>query len=135
MLDTALKAVEAVQATRPVAGKTTGAAAAAAPGADDARLRALASLYHTQFKDEPQYPPDVAGSGDNAAREKWIEDQLLPLYAPSATQRDELGMARAQAVQSAVLGNAELKPERVFLTNQVSGGGPDGSVRMELKLE
>ena len=50
-------------------------------------------------------------------------------------QRDALGQARAQAVQAAVLANAELKPERVFLTNQISGGGPDGSVRMELKLE
>jgi hypothetical protein len=145
VLDTALKAVEAVQATRPAGGAKAGSAAsgkaaaeaasAAAPGADDAGLRALASLYHTQFRDDPVYPPEIASGADNAARSSWIEQQLLPRYAPSATQRDQLGTARAQAVQAAVLANPELTPERVFLVNQVSGGGPDGSVRMELKLE
>ena len=69
------------------------------------------------------------------ARAGWIEQQLLPRYASSQAQRDEIGLARAQAVQSAVLANSELKPERVFLTERVSGGGPEGSVRMELKLE
>jgi hypothetical protein len=132
VLDNALKAVTAVQSAKP-AGKGPGVAAAGA--ADSARLRALASLYHTMFKDDPEYPPDIASGADNAAREQWIEEQLLPRYAPSAAQRDELGLARAQVVQSAVLANTELKPERVFLTNQVSGGGADGSVRMELKLE
>jgi hypothetical protein len=42
---------------------------------------------------------------------------------------------RAQAVQSAMLANTDLKSDRVFLVNQVSGGGLDGKVRMELKLE
>ena len=63
------------------------------------------------------------------------EQQLLPQFAPSGAQREALGLARAQAVQQAVLANSELKPERVFLVNQQSGGGPEGSVRMELKLE
>jgi hypothetical protein len=145
VLETALKAVEAVQATRPAGDAKAGTAAtgkagtaavsAAAPGIDDARLRALASLYHTQFHDDPVYPPEIATGSDGSARASWIEQQLLPRYAPSATQRDELGTERAQAVQAAVLSNPELTPERVFLINQVSGGGPDGSVRMELKLE
>lgn len=124
VLDNALKAVEGIESGKRNAGS-----------ADDVRLRALESLYHTTFRADPDYPPDIAAGTDSPARSKWLEEQLLPQYAPSATQRDELGLARAQAVQSAVLANQELKPERVFLTNQVSGGGPAGSVRMELKLE
>jgi hypothetical protein len=108
--------------------------AAAAPAA--VRLAALAALYRAQFKAEPEYPPETtSGSDPDVDRVTWLETQLLPQFAPSAAQRDALAQARAQAVQAAVLANAELKPERVFLTNQVSGGGPEGSVRMELKLE
>lgn len=124
VLDTALKAEQAVESGKGVAGTP-----------DDVRLRALVALYHTSFRAEPEYPAEIAGNPDKAARAQWLEEQLLPHYAPSATQRDELGRARAEAVQSAVLANPELKPERVFLTNQASGGGPPGSVRMELKLE
>jgi hypothetical protein len=108
--------------------------AAAAPAT--VRLAALAALYRAQFKAEPEYPPETrSGSDPDVDRVTWLETQLLPQFAPSAAQRDALAQARAQAVQAAVLANAELKPERVFLTNQVSGGGPEGSVRMELKLE
>jgi hypothetical protein len=108
--------------------------AAAAPAT--VRLAALAALYRAQFTAEPEYPPETtSGSDPDVDRVTWLETQLLPQFAPSAAQRDALAQARAQAVQAAVLANAELKPERVFLTNQVSGGGPEGSVRMELKLE
>ena len=108
-------------ATAGASGETTGASAAT-------RLPALVALYRTQFKSDPQYPPDA----DKLA---WLQQQLLPQFAPSQADRDALGLARAQAVQSSVLANAELKSERVFLVNQVSGGGLDGKVRMELKLE
>jgi Domain of Unknown Function (DUF748) len=116
------------------------AAATAAPAAgvttDAARLPALAALYRAQFHADPEYPPETAaGANADGDRAAWLENQLLPQFAPSPTQRDALSQARAQAVQAAVLANTELKPERVFLTNQVSGGGPDGFVRMELKLE
>lgn len=140
VLDNSLRAVEGLEGSNAAAGKGKpraggDAAAAAANPAEDARLRSLALLYRTQFKVDPEYPPEIAAGTDASARANWLEQQLLPRYAPSAAQRDELGLARAQAVQSAVLANSELKPERVFLTNQVSGGGPEGSVRMELKLE
>jgi hypothetical protein len=46
-----------------------------------------------------------------------------------------LAKARAEAVQSALLTNKDLPPERVFLTERVSNGGENGQVRMELKLE
>jgi uncharacterized protein DUF748 len=110
-------------------------AAAAAPEGSE-RLGKLVALYRSQFKADPQYPPESSSAADpDAARVAWLEQQLLPQFAPSATDRDALGQARAQAVQQAVLANAEVKPERVFLVNQVSGGGPEAQVRMELKLE
>jgi hypothetical protein len=122
---------------RARAAKPSPPAGAPAPGSTAAgRVPGLAALYRVRFHTEPQYPPETAGGTDpDADRAAWLEAQLLPQFAPSATARDALSQARAQAVQAAVLANAELKPERVFLTNQVSGGGPDGFVRMELKLE
>jgi hypothetical protein len=94
------------------------------------------ALYRSRFKAEPAYPPEATNGADaDASRIAWLEQQLLPQFAPSGAQREALGLARAQAVQQAVLANSELKPERVFLVNQQSGGGPEGSVRMELKLE
>jgi hypothetical protein len=47
-----------------------------------------------------------------------------------------LARARADAVQAAVLGNMEIMPERVFLTERESGkGAAAGAARMELTLQ
>ena len=138
-LHTAAAAPGTAARTRPAKAKASASASAntsATAARATARLAALAALYRAQFRAEPEYPPETtSGSDPDADRVTWLETQLLPQFAPSAAQRDALAQARAQAVQAAVLANAELKPERVFLTNQVSGGGPEGSVRMELKLE
>jgi len=148
-LEDALHGTEAapVAGSRPrgpkaktAAGTSAGTAASAtatagAPSAA-ARLPGLVTIYRAQFKADPVYPPETTGGADpEADKAAWLEQQLLPQFAPTTAQRDALGLARAQAVQSAVLANTELKPERVFLTNQVSGGGAPGTVRMELKLE
>ncbi|MFI4895213.1 MAG: DUF748 domain-containing protein [Steroidobacterales bacterium] len=114
---------------------TAARAATAAPAAAD-RLAKLAVLYRAQFTSDPEYPPETASAADpDADRVSWLEQQLLPQFAPNAQARDALGQARAQAVQQAVLANTALPPQRVFLVNQASGGGAEGAVRMELKLE
>jgi hypothetical protein len=134
-LHTAAAAPGTAARARPAKASVSASTSATAAPAT-VRLAALAALYRAQFKAEPEYPPETtSGSDPDVDRVTWLETQLLPQFAPSAAQRDALAQARAQAVQAAVLANAELKPERVFLTNQVSGGGPEGSVRMELKLE
>ena len=51
---------------------------------------------------------------------------------PEAVQ---LFVERAQAVQSAVLANTSVAPERVFITTERGASLNDGRVRMELKLE
>jgi len=103
----------------------------------DARLPGLLALYRTQFQADPEYPPDIAaGPPGDAARAAWLEQQLLPQFAPDDPQRAQLSRARAQAVQSGILGTDGVGAERVFLTDRVSGAsGTDGAVRMELKLQ
>ena len=140
-LDKALQVADAsgAAAARPRSPKSkTGAGASSeATGAPTAaQLPVLVALYRTQFKSDPVYPPETQGGADpDADKLAWLQQQLLPQFAPSQAERDALGLARAQAVQSAMLANTDLKSDRVFLVNQVSGGGLDGKVRMELKLE
>jgi hypothetical protein len=109
--------------------------ARSAPG--DARLAALLALYRAQFRTEPEYAAEVAaGPTGDPARASWLEQQLLPQYAPGTEQLEELGRARAQAVQSGILGTEGLGADRVFLTDRTSGAnGAEGAVRMELKLQ
>jgi hypothetical protein len=104
------------------------------------RLAALAALYRQKFQSDPVYPADSGGAGaagqdTEAARIAWLEQELLPQFKPTRDQRDGLGRARAEAAQAALLANQELPPERVFLTERESGGGADGQVRMEMKLQ
>ena len=137
-LDAALQGADATAARAPSPkNKRRRRGRRHCPGASAAaRLPALAALYRAQFKSDPEYPPETQGGADpDADKLAWLQQQLLPQFAPSQADRDALGQARAEAVQSAVLANTELKSDRVFLVNQVSGGGIDGKVRMELKLQ
>jgi uncharacterized protein involved in outer membrane biogenesis len=77
----------------------------------------------------------AAAQDVDAAHIAWLEQELMQQYKPTRDQRDGLGRARAEAAQAALLANQELPPERVFLTERESGGGGDGQVRMELKLQ
>jgi hypothetical protein len=122
--------------------------AAQSPAQTAAQLHALAALYRQNFQTDPVYPAEVGGAaGDSAkpgspeaqaadaARSAWLQQQLLTRFAPTHEQRDALGQARAAAAQAALLTGQELPPERVFLTERESGGGGDGNVRMEMKLQ
>jgi hypothetical protein len=116
------------------------------------RLAALVALYRQKFQAEPVYPADAAGAkagdakaGDakagaanpdaDAARIAWLEQELLPQFKPTRDERVSLGRARAEAAQAALLANQELAAARVFLTERESGGGAEGQVRMEMKLQ
>jgi uncharacterized protein involved in outer membrane biogenesis len=120
---------------------STGAGSQPAP-----RLTALVALYRQKFQTEPVYPADSgaktgAAKADSvsqdpdAARIGWLEQELLSQFKPTPEQRESLGRTRAQAAQAALLANRELPPERVFLTERDSGGGLEGQVRMEMKLQ
>jgi Domain of Unknown Function (DUF748) len=156
--DVALEKAALEQALATAAAGGTGGkhkAARASSGAPPAspRLGALAALYRDKFQADPEYPADLgAGAGKkdgapaaatgtatgpdiDAARVAWLEHELLQQFTPTRDQREGLGRARAEAAQAALLANQELAPARVFLTERESGGGPDGQVRMEMKLQ
>ena len=111
-------------------------------GADEATLRRrlaqLESVYKTQVRQAPQYPPETKTKDgiDYAVRIRWIETELLKSVQPDQAQLDELARARAQAVQGALLTNTELDPQRVFITTDRKADVTSADkIRMEMKLE
>jgi len=100
------------------------------------RLTALEQLYQQQLGAAPVYAESAADADVVDIKTKFLEDALRPKFAASASQRDQLARARADAVQSALLGSGEVNPERVFLAERESGKTPvPDTVRMELRLE
>jgi hypothetical protein len=112
-------------------GSAAGGAAAATQGSAPP---ATAPETQGAAKADAAKPSGPAQDAD-AARAAWLEQELLLQFKPTRDQREALGRARAEAAQAALLANQELTPERVFLTDRESGGGPDGQVRMEMKLQ
>jgi hypothetical protein len=111
------------------AGKTPAGTVATQP---PSQMDALAMLYGRQFHAMPQYPADALS---DEQRTIWLEQQLLPQFAPARQQRDALGLARATAAQMSVLAGGQVAATRVFFTQRASGGGPAGEVRMQLQLQ
>jgi Domain of Unknown Function (DUF748) len=111
-------------------------------GSDEAALRKqltqLEALYKTANKIAPEYPAETQTDKniDWNARIAWIEERLLEGLQPDQPTLDALARQRAQAVQSTVLANTAVAPERLFITTERSASlASDGRVRMELKLE
>ncbi|HEX9472769.1 MAG TPA: DUF748 domain-containing protein [Steroidobacteraceae bacterium] len=129
---------QAINARLPAAPAGARGTPRAGPGAATVspRTRALAELYQATFGAPPAYPPPEPTESDlDAAHAAWLVQQLLPKFAASQAQRDALERGRAEAVQAAVMGNATVAAERIFLTERASGAGPPGAVRMDLKLQ
>ncbi len=102
------------------------------------RLTQLEALYKTSLKTAPEYPPETQTEKtiDWNARTDWIEARLLENMQPDPPTLETLARQRAQAVQSTVLANTAVAPERLFITTERSAAlASDGRVRMELKLE
>ena len=108
------------------------AAASGAEAQPPSRIAALGALYGQQFHAAPQYPADAVSDEQRTA---WLEQQLLPQFAPARQQRDALGLARANAAQMSVLAGGQVTATRVFFTQRASGDGPTDVVRMELQLQ
>jgi len=110
-------------------------------GTDEAalqkRLTQLEALYKTANKITPEYPAETQTDKtiDWNARTAWIEARLLEGMQPDQPTLEALARERAQAVQSAVLANTGVAPERVFITTERGASLSEERVRMELKLE
>jgi hypothetical protein len=102
------------------------------------RLTQLEALYKSSTQLAPQYPAETQGEDgiDWSARTVWLEARLLETLQPDSPALEALARQRAQAVQSAILANTAVAPERLFITTDRSAAlAADGRVRMELKLE
>jgi hypothetical protein len=101
------------------------------------RLAALAALYEQQMGAPPVYPmPEAADPDAVGSNIVFLERELRQKVSITQAAREALARARADAVQSVILGNVEVKPERVFLSERTSGKAPTAdAARMELSLE
>jgi len=109
---------------------------AAVPATTD-RMKALEQLYREQFQKAPDYPPAAGPAEETAlARRAYLETALLLRLTPDATALEQLSKDRARAVQSALLANPGIDPERIFITTGHDAAPVEqNSVRMALKLK
>ncbi|MGH6998176.1 MAG: DUF748 domain-containing protein, partial [Phenylobacterium sp.] len=116
-------------------GKKASAAAAQDALADPKTHRAiLEALYRQQLgvKPEPPKTEDKAQALD--AEIAWLEDKLRGQITVSDEDLRQLGKARAEAVQAALLDDGQINAARVFITAQSVSDAKDGPVRMTLSL-
>lgn len=111
--------------------KANAAAARAALAEPNTRQVILEDLYRQQFAAKPE-PPKT--EGDKATGIAWLESQLRGRVVVSDEDLRQLGKARAEAVQTALLGDGQINAARVFITAQSVSDAKDGPVRMTLSL-
>ena len=117
-----------------------------APGAADAALanprtrRAiLEDLYRKQFGAKPEVPKPPASTGgpkpdaDQAAI-AWLEEKLRAHVAVTDQELQQLARARAEAVQTVLLGDGKIDASRVFVITQPPLDATTAPVRMTLSL-
>ena len=112
-------------------------ASADAQPSKEERFAALAALYEQQMGAPPVYPmPEATDADVVGSNTAFLERELRQKISLTQAARESLARARADAVQSAILDNLEVKPERVFRSERQSGKAPMGdAARMELSLE
>jgi uncharacterized protein involved in outer membrane biogenesis len=123
--------------------KTDPAAFAVLPA--DEQIDTLEKLFRQQLGRKPEIPDPEAAPDEATRKEKrglrdqaalaWLRTQLLAHYQPTATELEELGRARASAIQDALLAGGALDPTRVFITAAKGPSLHEGNVRLELALE
>lgn len=132
-IDGAALAQQALDARMPVAAEGDDAEKTLS-----ARLDALETLYRELFDQRPDYPETIGElerDARPAARVTYLEPLLLKRLQPEAQALTMLAVARARAVQSAILSDTGVDAERTFLTRrEAAGRGEAGAVRMELSL-
>ena len=119
------------------------------------QLRELTAVYRARIGKRPHFPPDLpleptAAAGPahpgtppppdkRLARERsevhWLREQLRPSVRPDPGTLAALGLARAQAVQDAMLAHGALGPKRVFLTTGEAGEPRNGHIRLKLRMK
>jgi uncharacterized protein involved in outer membrane biogenesis len=108
------------------------------PKDDEDRLDALVDLHKQRLGTDVEFPDDKGAekAARTTARIAFVESALLRSLKPDTPAMETLAAERARAVQTVLLAQPDLAPERVFLTSRTGGIKDDGGrVRMELKLQ
>jgi hypothetical protein len=107
------------------------AAQKAKPGAASSRLSLLHTLYVSDVGGEPKYPDGVKG---DAQRSDYLEGEVRKHIEVTDTELQDLGQQRALTLQSALLTDTQLEPERVFLVQSDKAKLEGSAVRLEMTL-
>ncbi len=110
------------------------------------RLDVLAALYQRlsgaapQFPQAPEPAPDLPRKERKAlelqARLAWLEAECRKRLVATPGELGQLGQARGEAIERALLADTGLAPERVFLTRTGKvAPGPEGAIRLELAVK
>jgi hypothetical protein len=101
----------------------------------EAALKKTTGVAVTYPASDPALPkPDAAAQLD--AKLNYLRQELLKSLKPDTSALDALARQRANAVQAAVLSNAAVAAQRVFLTNeQAKKSAGAAAIRMEMQLE
>lgn len=113
--------------------------------AADDQVDLLRDLYRQQFGKRPKIPdaPDPPEDADRAERRSlrdahdadWLASELRPRFAPDEAEVSALALARAAAIQEALLAEGGMDPARVFVSNVTPLAAREGQVSIELALE
>jgi len=111
----------------------------------DEQVDLLRDLYRQQFGQRPKIPdapepPETADRGErrslrDAHDSAWLAAELRPRYAPDEADVAALALARAAAIQDALLTSGAMDPARVFVGSVTLLAAREGRVSIELALD
>jgi len=113
--------------------------------APDQKIEVLKAMLQQQTGSPPQIPPPPAPPAGTSRKDAkaaqqsaaidYLQKETRSHATPGQTDLDQLGEARAEAIQKALLADTGLDPKRVFLVKGGKVTAADGKVRFELGLE
>jgi hypothetical protein len=102
------------------------------------QLDLLSRLYVKDLGMDPKYPDAVSGmkvkSELTAAKIKFLDQAIRGHIVIGDAELQTLGQQRAVALQTVLLADTQVPPERVFLVANDKASVKDGFVRLELSL-
>ena len=113
--------------------------------APEQKIAVLTAMLQQQTGSPPQIPPPSpppagtsrkdAKAAQQTAAIDYLQKETHSHLAPGQSDLEQLGRARAEAIQRALLTDTGLDPQRVFLVKGGKVAAADGKVRFELGME
>lgn len=136
LVETRFKAQLRTAAGEKLGKKASPAAIDAALAEAKTRRAILEALYRKEVGARPE-PPKTEGDKEKvqATEIAWLEEKLRDRVAIADQDLAQLGRARAEAVQTALMEDGQVNATRVFVTNAAATPtDAGGTVRMTLSL-